>query len=98
MSPTVSTRWSRRAIFITGLRVGVESPEPRRGGTGRYCGHAGDRLRLLLDPQRVVEFVEEAAERNAQRQLDDLPLGEMRAQTVEQRIGDAVRALPGGNR
>ena len=53
---------------------------------------------FLFDPERVVEFVEEAAEGDAQRQLDDLSFAEMAAEPGEEGIGDAVRVFPGGDR
>jgi hypothetical protein len=51
-------------------------------------GSAG--FALFLDAERVVEHVEEAAERNLQPQLYDLSLTEMTAQPAEQRLGDAA--------
>src|SRR5689334_24183468 len=98
MSATVSTRWSSLAIFISGLRGGNGSAELRSGGALRGSGETGDRLRLFLDLQRVVELVEKAAQRDAQGQLDDLRLAETRPQAIEQRVRDAVRVLPGGDR
>src|SRR5262249_37933681 len=41
-------------------------------------------LRLLFDLQRIVELVEEAAQRDAQGQFDDLRLAEMLSQPDEQ--------------
>src|ERR1700730_2568570 len=52
---------------------------------------------LLLDPERVVEFVEEVAEGDAQGQFDDLGFPEMAAEPGEESIGYAVRVLPGGD-
>ena len=49
---------------------------------------------FLLDPERVVEFVEEAAEGDAQGQLDDLRFAEMAAQSREQSVGDTGRPFP----
>jgi len=62
------------------------------------CLQPFDGFRFLLDPERVVEFVEEAAEGDAQRQLDDLGFAEMAAEPGEESIGNAVRVLPGGDR
>src|SRR5947207_10642061 len=56
------------------------------------------RLGLLLDPQRVIELVEEPAKRDAQRQFDDLRLAEMLPQPVKQTVGDAAGVLPRGDR
>src|SRR5204863_119699 len=56
------------------------------------------RLGLLLDPQRVVELVKEAAQRDAEGQFDDLRLAEMPPEASEQLVRDAVGALPGGDR
>src|SRR5439155_25374939 len=53
---------------------------------------------LLLDLERVVELVEEAAERDAQRQFDDLRLAEMLAQPREEGVRDAAWLVPGGDR
>ena len=64
-----------------------------------FCGSADssellDGFGLFLDAERVVEFVEKAAERDAQGQLDQLSLAEMRFKSGEQRVGNAVRPLP----
>src|SRR5271155_2390293 len=67
----------------------------RSAGDG---GQALGRLRLRLDLQRVVVLVEETAQRDAQRQFDDLRLAEMLAQPQEQRVRDAARIFPGGDR
>src|ERR1700730_17024546 len=75
----------------------------RMAGIWRCCA-SGECLQplesfgFLLDPERVVEFVEEAAEGDAQRQLDDLSFAEMAAEPGEEGIGDAVRVFPGGDR
>src|SRR3954471_5698059 len=47
-----------------------------------------------LDPQGIVEPVEEAAQRDAQGQFADLYLGEMLPQAFEQAVMDAVGSLP----
>src|SRR5712691_7591395 len=68
---------------------------------GRSAGDGGEPLagfRLFLDLQRVVEFVEEAAERDAQGQFDDLCLAEMLAQPREEGVRDTAGLLPGGDR
>src|SRR4051795_2197683 len=54
--------------------------------------------RFFLDAERVVEFVEEAAERNAQGQLDDLRFAEIAAHPLEERVGDVVRPFPSSDR
>jgi hypothetical protein len=74
-------------------------------GIWQSCA-SGDRLQparsgfgFLLDPERVVEFVdEEAAEGDARGQLDDLGFAEMAAEPKRRSIGCAVRVLPGGDR
>jgi hypothetical protein len=53
-------------------------------------GEPGGGFRLLFDLQSVVELVEEAAQRDAQCQFDDLRFGEMRAQPREQRAWDVL--------
>src|SRR5260370_12641208 len=53
---------------------------------------------LFLDGECVVEFIEEGAERDAQGELDQLGLAEILMQSGEERVGDAVRPLPRGNR
>ena len=53
---------------------------------------------FFLYAECVVEFIEETAERDAQGQLDQLGLAEMRFKSGEQRVGDAARPLPRGNR
>src|SRR5436189_6319662 len=55
------------------------------------------RLGLLLEPQRVIERVEEPAKRDAQRQFDDLRLVEMLPQPVKQTVGNAAGVLPRGD-
>jgi hypothetical protein len=75
----------------------------RTAGIWRSCA-SGDgreplgRLGLFLDPQRVVEFVEETAERDAQREFDNLRLAEIFPEPSEQRVGNAMRMFPGGDR
>jgi hypothetical protein len=56
------------------------------------------RLGLFLDAERVVEFVEETAERDAQREFDNLRLAEIFPEPSEQRVGNAMRMFPGGDR
>src|SRR5712675_3111845 len=75
----------------------------RMGGIWRSCASGEcfqplDGFGFLLDPERVVEFVEEAAEGDAQGQLDDLSFAEMAAEPGEEGIGNAVRVFPGGDR
>src|SRR5260370_26162561 len=57
-----------------------------------------DGFGLFIDAECVVEFIEEAAERDAQGELDQLGLAEILMQSGEERVGDAVRPLPRGNR
>ena len=57
------------------------------------CLQPLDGFGFLLDPERVVEFVEEAAEGDAQRQLDDLRFAEMAAEPGEEGIRDAVQVF-----
>ena len=52
------------------------------------------RLVLLLDLQCAVEAVEEPAWSNPQRRFDDLRLGTISEQYVEQTAGDAAWCLP----
>src|SRR5207247_10786136 len=69
--------------------------------TTRSPRHGGQKLGgfgFRLDLDRVVELVEEAAERDAQRQFDDLRLAEMLAQTKEEGVRDAAWLVPGGDR
>jgi len=72
-------------------------------GTLLFCGSAdcGEPLGgfgLFLDAECVVEFIEEAAERDAQGQLNQLSLAEAFPKPGEERIGNAVRPLPRGDR
>src|SRR6266446_5370122 len=52
---------------------------------------------LIVDLQRVVEAVEEAAEGDAQGQLDNLRFAEARAEAREERIADALRVVGDGD-
>src|ERR1700738_2755393 len=61
------------------------------------CLQLLDGFGFLLDPERVVEVVEEAAEGDVQGQFDDLGFPEMAAEPGEESIGYAVRVLPGGD-
>ncbi len=81
----------------TGAVTRTSLPAPsrlRRFGARRHCWRGG----LLVDLQRVVEAVEEAAERDAQGELDDLGLAEAGAQAIEERLADALRVVGDGDR
>src|SRR3546814_6283222 len=88
--PPISTRTDTLFPYTTLFRS--------QGRSARQLFDALGRFRLFLDLERVVELVEEAAERDAQRQLDDLRLGEVLAQPLEHGVAQAVGRVPGGDR
>ncbi len=73
-----------------GSAVGVMGLSPRLF-RGRLT------MRRRINPKRTSKAIEEAAERDAEREFHNLRLGKMLAQRAEQALRHAMAIFPGGH-
>src|SRR5258708_36150886 len=84
-SPAITCRRSSRPFesIMASLRC--------RGVEGEIVQSSG--RDAVVDPQRIVEAIEKAGQRNPQRQFDDLRLAEMKPQPFQYAVADTSGVL-----